>query len=487
VDPINALSFPLEIRGASNLVRTITAQIRSAIVAGKMANGQRMPSTRELAAACKVSRNTIIAAYEQLTAESLIYSERGRGSFVSYEAREPLPRLNDDKSNLTTKLVPQYREKCVDDILPRKHDAPFNFSIGRPETKYFPFSAWKRALNKAFNHLPHNLTGTPEPQGNEDLRHALARHLTTYRSIACQANELVVTTGTQQSLNIIANLLVERGKSKVAIESPGYPMAYHVFQSAGAKMCPIPVDEKGILVHQIPKDVSIIYVTPSHQFPMGVLLSAERRMALLEFAAKNGIIIIEDDYDSELRFTGQSIDALKMNDVCDVVFYLTSLSKIMFPDIKTGLVIPPKWARSAFLAAKMQSDWSNPQYIQGALAKFIGYGDLYKYQRKMKRIYKKRFDCLNATLMKYPDIVKRVFVSQAGVHLCAELHEHIDAQVLASSALHMGVYVSSIKQYVMHDSTLNGLIFGFGQIEISRIPEGVSKLFKHSACIKIRE
>jgi GntR family transcriptional regulator/MocR family aminotransferase len=478
MDPIDVLNFSLDINSSTNLVRSMTTQIRDAIVDGKMANGQRMPATRELARVCKVSRNTIIAVYEQLNAESLIYSERGKGSFVSYKARTTATKPGNDKSHLSQLLVSPFREKTVDSILPMKHTGAFNFAIGQPEIKYFPFPMWKRALNKAFNQFSRELTPASEPQGNKDLRYALANHLTAYRSIACQSDDLVVTTGTQQSLNIIANLLIEAGKSKVAIESPGYPMAYHVFHAAGAQICHIPVDEKGIVVDKIPKDVNLIYVTPSHQFPTGVLLSAQRRMALLKLAAENDIIIIEDDYDSELRFSGQPIDALKMNDVYDVVFYLTSLSKIMFPDIKTGVAIPPNWARNAFLAAKMQSDWSNPQYIQGALATFISNGDLYKYQRKMKRIYKRRFDCLNATLLKYPDVIKNIYMSQAGVHLCIELHDNFCAQDLSLSAIDKDVHVSSIQYFDPVSSNINGLVFGFGKIETSRIPEGISRLFQ---------
>ena len=236
--------------------------------------------------------------------------------------------------------------------------------------------------------------------------------------------------------------------------------------------------KRGLFVDDIPKDADIIYVTPSHQFPLGVLMSAERRQALLEFAAMHDIVIIEDDYDSELRFSGQPIDALKTIDRHEVVFYLTSLSKIMFPDVKTGIVIPPKWAKSAFVAAKMQSDWSNPLYTQLALTKFISDGTLYKYQRKMKRIYKQRFDCLLSSMNDYPQWIKRVFASHAGVHLCVELQEHVDAYALANSAIEREVFVSSLKHFKPDMSGLNALVFGFGKVSTSTIPEGLTHLFE---------
>ena len=211
-----------------------------------------------------------------------------------------------------------------------------------PELKYFPFDTWRRILAKTSRQQVAKNAFDGNPQGSNLLRQAIAQHLSVARALPCVEDELVVTAGAQQALDLIARILIEPGKTKVAMDSPGYSMARCAFEAAGAEVVPVPVDEQGMQVETIPLDVDLVYVTPSHQFPFGMSMSVARRLSLLEIAENHDMSIIEDDYDSEFRISGVPLESMKLHDNYDNVFYIGTFSKCLLPDLRCGFVQVPK-------------------------------------------------------------------------------------------------------------------------------------------------
>src|SRR5262249_46569690 len=264
---------------------------------------------------------------------------------------------------------------------------PFNFRLGIPDRALFPFDIWRRLSARALRAFSREAMSPLELQGRHRLREAISRHVSVARAVACQPDDVVVTAGAQQAFDLIARVLVTPGKTVVAVEDPGYPALRTVFALAGAKVVPVRVDEEGLAVDRLPSGTRIICSSPSHQYPLGTVMSLRRRAELLEFAQKHRAIVIEDDYDGEFRFGGGPVDALQTLDRSGCVFYVGTFSKCLFPDIRLGFVVAPAWARRALIAAKVLSDFHSPAPSQDTLAAFIAEGHLASHVRRMRRGY----------------------------------------------------------------------------------------------------
>ncbi len=273
------------------------------------------------------------------------------------------------------------------------------------------------------------------PQGSVALREAIARHASLTRAVACQADDIIVTAGAQQAFDLLARVLVTSGRTVVALEDPGYPPARTAFAATGAKLVSVPVDEEGLVVERLPPQAKVIYVTPSHQFPLGTPLSMRRRAALLEFAQTRGAVIIEDDYDGEFRFGGRPLDALQTLDRAESVFYVGTFSKSVFPMIRLGFIVSPPWARSTLLTAKQFTDWHCAVLAQETLAAFISDGLLARHARTMRPIYNGRRELLLQTLEKDFGRWLTPLPSSAGLHVTALAKGSFDAHSLSTRAL----------------------------------------------------
>jgi GntR family transcriptional regulator/MocR family aminotransferase len=473
------LDLPLDLpeQGSRRVARDLHQQLRSAIVGGRLHSGLRLPPTRELAAGLGVSRNTVVAAYDQLLAEGYI-SAHGRGGtlvadFLSRSAPAERPRHrpgHDDRLNATWRasatLIPTGAHR----------DCRYEFIVGIPDWASFPFDVWRRLEARAMRAISRARPDYGEPQGRLALREAIAGHISFARAIACTPEEIVVTAGAQQAFDLIARILVTPGKTTVAVEEPGYVPLRNVLVMAGAKIVPIPVDGEGLRVDRLPRDVKVIFVTPSHQFPLGVHLSLARRKALLDFAQARGAVIVEDDYDGEFRYAGKPLDALQTLDRNATVFYVGTFSKSLFPALRLGFVIAPAWARDALAAAKQLSDWHAPLVPQDTLAAFISERHLARHVRKMRRIYGERREILEAALARFVGDRLRVVGIGAGLHLAAELDPSVQAAGLVDRAHKASIALDPMQRFALRGRTSPGLVFGYGAIGADRISEAVRAL-----------
>ena len=477
MEPILDIAIELPGKGSRELLRSLHRQLRAAIIDGRLQPGLRLPPTRALAEGLEISRNTVIAAYDMLLSEGYVEGRPGAGTYVA----NVRPRLERPKAPLQAdpladqRLAATWRgwrplaETCSGERY------RYDFVAGMPDTE-FPFDIWQRLSTRAARAVARAGVYERDPAGELPLREAIAKHVSFVRAVACEPEDIVVTAGARQAIDLIARILVTPGETEVALEDPGYGPTQRSFTGAGAKILPIPVDEEGLVVDRLPPSARVICITPSHQFPLGVAMSARRRAALLDFAASFGAVIIEDDYDSEFRHDRMPLDALQTLDRSGSVFYAGTFSKSMFPALRMGFVVVPEWARYALTLAKQMNDWHNPLISQFALADFIAEGHLARHVRKMRRVYSARHEALRAALDAHMGDRLRPYRAHAGVHLAAELTVPCNEQALVAKAAGIGIRVEDIARYASRDIAQKGLVFGFGMIEAKDIEPAIAEL-----------
>jgi GntR family transcriptional regulator/MocR family aminotransferase len=474
--PILNIAIALPGKGSRELLRTLHRQLKTAIIDGRLKPGLRLPPTRALAKALGISRNTAIAAYDMLLSEGYVDSRQGAGTFVAdlgtrFVRPEP---LTDDGEGDPRLAAPWRGSRPVKEF--RGGDSyRFDFVAGVPSMT-FPFDIWQRLLARASRRVARRQMQERDPAGEPELRAAIASHVSFVRAVSCRAEDIVVTAGTRQAIDLIARILVTRGETEVAVEDPGYGPTRRSLQAAGARLRPIPVDCEGLIVERLTPSVRIVCATPSHQFPLGVVLSAARRAALMEFAARNNAAIIEDDYDSEFLHGGSPLDALQTLDRSNCVFYVGTFSKSMFPELRLGFVVVPPWALSALTLAKQLCDGHPPLIPQLALADFISEGHLARHVRRMRRVYSKRYLMLSRSIEERLQGRLEPYPARAGVHLAARADKDFDEQALVRKAGENGIRVEDIGRYAFGPACQRGLVFGFGMIEAGDIDPAIETL-----------
>lgn len=477
MEPIFDFPITLPPPGSRDLVRSIHQQLRDAILDGRLKPTVRLPPTRTFARALGVSRNTAVAVYDMLLSEGYVEGRAGAGTYVA-DIRPRLIRPSAPKQppESDNRLTPFWRGRPPPDRSPTDTETTFNFLSGFPDTTQFPFDIWSRLCGRAGRALSRRHAVEGDPAGEPALRDAIANHVSFARAVACTGDDIVVTAGTRQAIDLLARILVTPGQTEVAVEDPGYPPTRNAFAAAGARIVPIPVDGKGLMVDRIPPGVRVISVTPSHQYPIGVTLSAKRRAALLDFAETFGASIIEDDYDSEFRIGGRPLDALQTLDRGGRVFYAGTFSKSMFPALRMGFVVAPAWARPALIGARHLSDWHAPVLTQAALADFITEGHLARHIRKMRRDYAARHDILTAALNHHFGDRLRIFEAHAGVHLATRTETAAEADSLRRAAEGRNVRIDDLNAYSLRDGGPPGLVFGYGLIPRDQIEPAIARI-----------
>lgn len=479
MDPEFAFPIRLPAPGSRHLLRGLHGQLKGAILDGRLRPGLRLPATRALAQACGVSRNTVVAAYDLLLSEGYVVARERGGTYVAQllaPARAPAPQHGAPEAD--RRLAAFWRAPP----LPPREAAPrvprFDFRVGVPALSAFRADLWGRLAARTMRAMANAPVAYADPQGQHALREAIASHVSFARAVACHAGDVVVTAGAQQAFDLLARVLVTPGRTVVAVEDPGYPPARAAFAAAGARIVPVPVDAQGLVVARLPADARVIYVTPSHQFPLGHAMSAARRAALLAFAQARGAVIVEDDYDGEFRHGERPLDALQTLDRAESVCYVGTFSKSLFPTLRLGFVVAPPWARQALTLAKQCSDWHCAVTAQDTLAAFIAEGHLARHVRKMRRLYGARRQLLLDTLR--ADFSGRLdpVPCAAGLHLAALWAGHADPEPLAARAREQGIGVWTTQEYYLGPQDRAGLLFGFGALDEADIAAGLKALRK---------
>lgn len=476
-EPVFALSIDLPDRRSRRLLREIHRQLRDAIAEGRLHPGMRVPSRRDMADRLGVSRNLVATVYDMLIAEGLIEARHGSGTFVARENATPPPAA--PLAEADPRLPRQPETYSVGAGAVRVPDPGVNLQFGLGDHAEFPFEIWRRLASRVLRDFARNPSHSFPPAGIARLRTAICGHVSFTRAIACSMDNVIVLSGAQQAFDIIARTLVTPG-GVVAMEDPGYPPARAAFAAAGARIAPVPVDDEGLRVDALPADARIVYVTPSHQFPTGAELSAGRRRDLLDFAARSGAVIIEDDYDGEFRFGGEIHAALQTLDRNGSVVYVGTFSKCLFPAVRIGFVIAPPWLGPALVATKKLGDWSAPGLSQLALASFIEEGHLARHVRRMRAIYAPRRQALLDALGSSGRGWLKTIPSTTGLHLSARPTGRVTLDHMAGAAVQAGVVIERLDRYALVPGHGEAVGFGFGLHGPEVIAESIRRIAEGS-------
>ncbi|GAA3669200.1 PLP-dependent aminotransferase family protein [Nonomuraea antimicrobica] len=439
-----------------DLAAQIYRQLLDAVLDGRLRSGERLPPTRELARRLEVSRNTVALAYDRLVADGFLVGRAGAGTFVS---AEPVRGRAAPKGVVRPR--PVWRDLHFPEDVPA---ARYDFRVGTPDARLFPMESWRRLVARE---LRASAAGYADPAGHEPLRAAISRHIGLSRSVHAGPGDVLITNGAQQALDLVGRVLIEPG-AVVAVEEPGYPPARLLFRSLGARVAGVPVDAEGIDVRAVPDAARVVYVTPSHQFPLGTPMSLARRAALLAWAERRRAVVIEDDYDSEFRFGDRPLEPLQSLDRAGRVIYVGSFSKTLLPMLRLGFLVAPASLAPALRAARRLSDWHGELPTQAALARFIDEGLLARHIRKATREYAAR----HALIAEHLAADERLLPvpSTAGLHLCARFAPGV------SMRPGPGLAVEGLEAYCGERPPQRGLVLGYGAIGTDAIPAGLRLL-----------
>ncbi|MFN7977805.1 MAG: PLP-dependent aminotransferase family protein [Vicinamibacterales bacterium] len=468
------MDLHVQLDGRRDLSEQIFRQLRDAILDGRLRPGQRLPPTRELARQLSVSRNTAGLAYEELVAEGLVEGRVGAGSYVT----NAVPVRDAVRRAPAGAVHPRAVWRSVRPFpLAQTPRPPFDFSVGVPDHSRFPLTTWRRLLARELRESARPFATYAHPAGHPALRAAIAAHLGVSRAVRASADDVVVTAGAQQALDLIGRVLIDPGMA-VAVEEPGYGRPRALFATLGAKVLPVPVDDEGLVVDALPARARLVYVTPSHQFPLGVTMSLRRRTALLAWAERRGAVVIEDDYDSEFRFGGRPLDPLQRLDRSGRVLYVGSFSKVLVPGLRLGFVVAPASLQPALQAARQVADWHGDVAPQGALARFIESGGLARHIRTVAREYEARYRRIAAAIETRFAGVLRLVPAAAGLHVAVMLDPkaRVTGAAIARAAAEEGVRVAALPEFYAGAADREGLVIGFGGVDLARIDAGMDRL-----------
>lgn len=467
---------------AQPLYRQLYEGYREAIVEGRLRPGQRLPSTRTLARDLFISRIPVLNAFDQLRAEGYVEGQVGSGTFVARSLPDPpAPR---SAAGATARPRPGRRTVARGvAALPRRPPEPWlagsgAFRMSEVALEHFPFRVWSALVNRHSRNPRRSLLRYGDPMGHRPLREALAAYLGTARAVRCDADQIMVVSGSQQALEVAARVLLDPG-SPACVEEPGYGGARDALARAGGHIVPVPVDGEGLDVRaaiaRCPRPRAV-YVTPSHQYPLGMTMSASRRLQLLDWARRCGAWVIEDDYDSEYRYESQPVAALQGLDRDARVVYIGTFSKVLFPALRVGYVVIPKDLVPRFAGVRVAMDDFPATLNQAVLADFLHEGHFARHLRRMRQLYAERRSALVAAIRGTLGAALQVQGDQAGVHLVATLAKTLGDRSIALRAAEAGLWVMPLSSCYFGRPTRHGLVLGYGGVPAADVPEAVDRL-----------
>jgi GntR family transcriptional regulator / MocR family aminotransferase len=459
--------------------RRLYEALRGAILSRQLPFGSQLPSTRDLAQELKLSRNTVLSAFEQLQAEGYVHAQTGSGTFVADTLPDQLAQPSSEnisadnaatpaQSNWSRKL--SSRGEAMSAIAGGRMFEVQPFAPGDADYSAFPFKLWQRLQNKYWRAGRPELMDYGQTGGYLPLRRTIADYLRVSRSVRVTVDQVLITAGTQQSLDLCAHLLADH-QDRAWVEDPCYWGARRALEANGLVLHPVPVDYEGMNpgAEDVDKPPRLIYLTPSHQYPKSVVMSLARRRLLLEIAARNSAWILEDDYDSEFRYAGRPLASLQGMDHHDRVLYLGTFAKVLYPGLKIGYIVVPPDLVEAFKTGLYDFQRPGQMMLQAALADFIELGYFATHLRKMRLIYGRRRLLLQKTLYGSLGGDIKLSPAAAGMHLVIELPPYVDDVAMAAMAAEHDISVRALSTYYLSDRREKGLVVGYAYVPPEKI------------------
>ncbi|MEO7497246.1 MAG: PLP-dependent aminotransferase family protein [Massilia sp.] len=477
-------ALPLDRDAAEPVFRQLYAQIKSAILRGALDPGMRLPPTRALCAMLRISRQTVLNAYDQLMAEGYLQGSVGKGTFVSAQLPISAGAASPTAARGLMRPLSARGQRYAGAMgTVRYHEGPLRaFRVSMPALELFPFDVWSRLEARRWRHPDHHM-GYGDPAGYAPLRELLCVYLRASRGVNCTPEQIVITSGSQQALYLLTQLLLAPADG-VWVESPGYQGLSAPLFAGGARVCTVPVDAGGMDVaygaaHY--PDAKMVFTTPSHQLPLGVTMTLARRLELLQWAGARRAWIIEDDYDSEYRYTGPPLASLQSLDRNDCVIYVGTLSKVLFPGLRLGYIVAPPALVEPLVRAKSLIDRHNAIVPQMVLADFMGEGHFGRHIRRTRDAYGERRQALLAAIERRLADDLRLAPSDSGLDLCVHFRRARDELAVVRAALEHGVEMRPLCYYAHPGAsaacaTAPGLLLGFSAIAPPQIAHGVELL-----------
>ena len=461
------------------LTNWLYRELGSAILDGRLSAGSRLPASRDFAAQYGISRGTVVNVFERLQAEGYISSRVGRGTTVSEGIRmtEPAPRKVSNQPAYILRAASAYvRPKPFVDWVEFEGRRPFQMSD--PAVLDFPSKIWGGIAARHARRFQSWLREEDDGTGYGPLRSAIAQYLGLSRGVKCEAEQVVIVSGVQQALDLLLRLLVKKG-DPVWMEDPGYFGALIALKNAGAKIIPVPVDERGLCVSvgiKLCPTATGVILTPGHQYPLGMTMSLERRLEVLRWASKAGAFIIEDDYDSEFRFASQPVGALQGLDRNSNVIFVGTFNKVLFSSLRLGYIVLPPPLVDVFLSHRRQKDFHTLSMDQAVLCDFIAEGHFSRHLRRMRDLYASRLAFMLDTGREHLKGLLRISGVQAGLYTAAFLENGMTSRQAEAAAAARGVETRALDRFTLRRKDPRGLLLGFAAHDEKAIRGGLVRL-----------
>lgn len=475
-------SFELSLNQRSpdqTLANWLYSELRAAILEGRLRSGVKVPGSRDFAETYRVSRGTVVNVFERLLDEGYLLSRVGVGTWVNSNlpAGKPSPKNSSEQPEYVHHVVSGYRKpKQFEGWVRFPGFRPFG--MGFPALTEFPADLWGRIAAKRARAFRSWLREEDDGIGYRPLREAIAHYLGTSRGVKCNPDQVAIVSGVQQALDLLARLLLKPG-DPIWMEDPGYFGASIAFERAGARIIPVPVDDEGLLVSagiKLCPNAKGVFLTPGHQFPLGMAMSLERRMQALKWASRAGAFIIEDDYDSEYRFEGLPVPALQGLDQSSSVIFIGTFTKLLFPSLRLGYIVLPDSLIDLFVSFRRGSDFRSSGFDQAVLTDFIMEGHFGRHLRRMRNLYAHRLEAMVEYGSRYMKGLLKIQDTKAGLYTVALLQNEMTSREAESIASESGLETRAIDRFTLKRHDPRGLLLGFAAFEEKVIRAGIIQL-----------